>query len=218
MTSIAKFILALGFIFYCFSVETDAGGKDKIKDAAENWDTGTLYFNDGSTLLGKLLYHPEKELVFMENQGKIIAYSAQRLIKFSYNDEFLSVERNYISVTVNNKGYLHKKYFFEVVMLGDLTLLRQQKSRSHCDGYYDEELKQFIGYTSHFNYFFLYKGGIYPLKNFKKQYKEIVGDAIHHIDEYIKATKLSFKYVPHQVKMIHYFNKLDKNETSKLIL
>jgi hypothetical protein len=202
-------------LLYCFAPSaTTAADKKAVTvesnetiPAPKGWDMGMIYLNDGNYIRGKLYYNPEKKLVLVENQGKILTYTPENLIRFTVYDKMLSAQRNYISILPDN-ALSKQKFIFEIVLDGSLSLLRHQKSKTHYEGYYDQKIQQFVGYSSDFIYYFLYKNKIYQLKNFKKQYIEIVGESIYKINAYIKNNKLKYSSVPHQVKLINFFNTL----------
>jgi hypothetical protein len=173
----------------------------------KGWEMGMVHLNDGRLIRGRLYYNPEKKLVLVENQGKILTYTPESLVRFSVYDNMLLVQRNYISIMPDNASST-QKYIFEIVVNGKLSLLRHQKTKTHYEGYYDQEIQQFIGYSSDFTYYFLYENNVYSLKNFKKQYVEIVGESITKINIYLKNNKLRFNQVPHQIKLINFFNHL----------
>jgi hypothetical protein len=171
------------------------------------WDHGVIYLNDGNTIKGKLHYNLEKDLVLLENQGRVMVFTAEKISRFTFYDHLLSAQRNFISVNPENLSS-KKRIIFEIVMPGRLTLLRLQKSGSGNDGYYDDEIQQFMGYSSGFTYFFLYKNKVHRLRNFKKQYISIAGESMNEIKEYILQNKLKYTSIPHQVKLIKFFNNL----------
>jgi hypothetical protein len=171
------------------------------------WDQGVIHLNDGNIIRGKLHYNLEKDLVLLENQGRVMAFTAEKISGFTFYDHLLSAQRYFISVTPENVS-TNKKIIFEIVMPGKLTLLRLQKSRSGNDGYYDDEIQQFMGYSSGFTYFFLYKNKVHRLRNFKKQYISIAGESMKEIKEYILHNNLKYTRIPHQVKLINFFNSL----------
>jgi hypothetical protein len=201
-------LLVIGFASLFFVQESIAN--DKLKKTFARWDFGTILLTDSSSINGNLLFYPEKGIVLIEVTDKIITYTAENLISFSFYDNLLSVKRNFVSIVPKNIAVGKKKNIYEVVLLGDLSLLRHQKSRSHCDGYFDVEAKQFIGYSNDFTYYFFYNSSIYPIKNFKKQFGDILRRSDKDIAMLMEIHGMGFSKINHQIKAISFFNNLPK--------
>lgn len=181
-------------------------GEDKDKLNKQLWNEGEVKLKNGQSFSGKIYYHEENQVVYVSNNGRVKALSAQNLKGFSFYDSFLSISRSYLSIIPGNGQSGNKNYIFEIVMQGPLTLLRQQKNSVGYEGYFDEGIKQFIGYTSHFKYYFYYDGKIYPIRNFKKQFIGLIGNSFKKIDSFIKQRNIKFNNIPHQLLLIQYYN------------
>ncbi len=200
----AAFVAIVFMIFYV----NPSIGEEIYKPSTKLWNEGQVKLKNGQSFSGKIYYHEENQVVYISNKGFVKALSAQNLTSFSYYDSFLSIPRSYLSIVPDNGHSGKKNYIFEIVIDGPLTLLRQQKASMGYDGYFDEGISHFVGYTTHFKYYFLYEGKVYPIRNFKKQYLELAADYFKRIDLYIKQRKLRFNNIPHQLLLIQYYNNI----------
>jgi hypothetical protein len=207
---------AMLLFIYCFSIaevrgngnsKEVASGRYKTMMKPVSWDLGTIYLVDGKTIRGKVFYSFEKGVVLVESQGKILTFTAETLSRFIVYDHLVSAQRTFVSFNPENHPS-KQRVIFEIVMQGKLSLLRLQKISSRCEGYFNEDIQQFVGYTSGFTYYFLYDNKIQQLRNFKRQYTKIAGESMEDIENYILNNKLKFTRIHHQVKLIQYFNNI----------
>lgn len=183
--------------------------KNKIE-----WFPGSINLNSGELLQGNINYNPELDIVSYQQEGNIKSYSAAKVKSFEIFDLEIEENRKYISVDFFNSSTYKTKIFFEVLLPGEVAILRRYKTFNQFYTLNAELLKENFG---SYAYYALFEGKFINLKSFKKNllplFKEQFG---FEIADFIERNKLKLNQLEHQVVIIDYYNYLE-NPKRKVI-
>lgn len=134
----------------------------------ETWSDGVVVTTDDQVLTGQILYNPSFDLVVFRDHSSRTVVMASKMRSLRYFDASSNINRRFITVQASELSNSAK--IFEVVLDGEVAVLRRSKSGSgaspsDCDGY---------------NYFFARNKIIVPLKKFRNKFypevKELLRD------------------------------------------
>ena len=90
----------------------------------EKWEPGVIHL-DGESIHGEVNYNPKMEVVFCKKDGRIQTFSAHTVQHFEIYDKEAELIRIFSSMDAEGMGFQTKKVFYEIVVEGNLTLLRK---------------------------------------------------------------------------------------------
>lgn len=107
------FILLLSII----SVNLKAVDLDQL-----TWFNGEIYLMDGTWLQGKVSYSVNSDVVKINDDGRIKAFSPVKVNHFSFYDDIYEMNRTFYALPHQDKQY-PKIVFFELIHEGEVALL-----------------------------------------------------------------------------------------------
>lgn len=149
------------------------------------------------TIKGPIKYDFENDIVQINNNGHLQAYSARKVVFFEIFDESHSDYRQFFALPYKVKPDYMVPIFFEVLEEGKLTLLSRetvvQESVPQYDYYSRGTTHQMIRYKLVYDYFFLDKKGEIKKYDLKRRHlysfmKPYSGE----IKSFIKENKLKY--------------------------
>ncbi|MGI9543526.1 MAG: hypothetical protein ACR2MX_09720 [Cyclobacteriaceae bacterium] len=127
------------------------------------WSRGTIKINNQKAIQSYVCYEPEKEVLLTYTNGRVSAYSALQVEGFSLFDADLKLVRHYQSLPHDPSTNARKYYIYEVINIGEFSLLRRETS-SHANCHKsDKATRQHF----HFDYFVCHENTILTYKEFQ---------------------------------------------------
>ncbi len=184
-----KQTLFLVFIISAFAVKAQ-------EFPSEIWHKGMLVLVNEDTLVGKIKYNLDQELVQVESDKKIYTFSGKKVFYFQIFDETVDSYREFYVLPYALVNQYETPIFFEVLVEGRLTLLCREKiiDKTVQDPNYINAYGSAISYSRKvlvYTYYFLDDKGIitkYSLK--KKDLLKILAKRADKVDEYMRVNNL----------------------------
>ena len=197
-----KYLIVLPLFFtLCFHAAADKN------DVDFPWEIGKAQLRSGEKHEGEIFYDYYNELLIIKSGDKIKTFSPLLVDKFSFYDERLNMFRTFISLSPDRATKMRKTTFFEVALVGEITLLRKQRRvPTLMEGFLADG--EFAGESSHLVYYSLYEGKIFKVKNYKKDILPLMEDQSKKIARFINEENIRLHRISGQVKVIMYYNKL----------
>lgn len=143
----------------------------------QDWNVGLLVLNNQDTLQGKINFSQQNEYVYFVNKGQFRVFHWQNLCAMEFFDQQLNLKRYFVKL----KDIKSRKVFFEKIVEGKYTLLKQV--RRTFNGVNDVKNE----YFDSINRFFIWDGKrVMSFQKFKKENPE----ALHFKPMRASNTKL----------------------------
>jgi hypothetical protein len=179
--------------------------------SSEVWHNGEVILLEGDTLVGRVMYNMESQIVQFSRNGETIqTFSPRKLIAFELNDELMGYYRKFYILPFKANGYYTTPYIFEVLYMGEqISLLRTEKVETvvrttpYIYGGSYSNIEQV------YTYYFLKPGG--NIKEFggkKSDLVHIMNDHSGKIRDYIKENNINPDRVSDLLKISSYYNSL----------
>lgn len=208
-----KIFFTLLIVFFISIVSTPA--KERFI-----WHRGTVSLNTGESVEGEIYYNAHLEVVVCKMDRRVETYSSSKVDKFQYYDAELEIARKYVSHYYNESSTYKVKVFFEIVLSGNVALLRRNNKFS-VQGYSDYftindqsfDSNSLNGYT----YYSYYNDEFVNLRKFKKQLLPMLkGQFGPELSNYIAKYNLKSHVIKDQILIVDYYNFLSNTENSIL--
>lgn len=179
------------------------------------WFTGNVQLKSDHVIAGRIHFNPDMNIIVVDNHNRLKAYNAYQVKQFCIYDSASQLQRFFKSF----QSSVHKRNkfdFFEVVVSGDIKLLRQEKKYlipSQDFHYFFSGDFETFGYKKYFSYYLLKDEQWVKVKNFKKQIQKLTKDYSEVISEYIEQKDLKLLSLKSQVHLISYYNHLKTRES-----
>jgi hypothetical protein len=192
--------MALRKIFICFLLFNF----QNLTAQSLKWFEGSLVLSNCKVLVGKIALEPQHDLILFDDGISRDVYPAFRLKSFYFYDREADVNRRYISM--QQKNNVRTAYqLYEVVVTGQVEVLRRQKENSVLVG--STELN--------FNYYIKYNESITPLKKFgRKVFPKMLAATDERLDKYVTDRRLKTYDMGNAIQIIEYYNRLVKSAES----
>ncbi|WP_276369738.1 hypothetical protein [Chryseolinea sp. H1M3-3] len=162
------------------------------------WYEGSLVLSDCKVLVGKISLEQKHDLVLYANGDTRIVYPAHKIKSIYYYDNVKNINRRYISIKKDD-GIRSSYHLFELVVAGDLSVIRRKKEPS----------LSIQNEPMDFNYFVYLNDEIIALKKFRRKvFPRLQYD--HRLNEYISFNNLSGDRAVDAIRIIEYYNQLLK--------
>lgn len=182
----------------------------------EQWKPGAIHLA-GESVRGDVSYDPKMDVVFCKAEGKIQTFTPQTVLHFEYYDEEAGLTRSYSSFPHHITASRQQRAFFEVVIDGDLTLLRKGKFSKipRPKGKYhrvhnkirDSHQKPDIVYS----YYLLQQAGPQQITHFRRQVLPLMHDLKEEMQEFIQSHNFNMESPQSHILIINYYNHLKKD-------
>ena len=197
----------------------------QVSSAAPNdeWHQGEIVLTTGEKLQGEVNY--TDELVQCNTNNLIKAFSTSQINYFQFFDPIINVYRTFVPVDFSVAEGVKRPAFYELVSEGTITLLRKEKYAYQLanDPYKERDLAyetQRLERFQHdvhmrvqdFEYFYVYNGKFHPLHNFRKEVSPIMVVHETEISRFIEQNSLNPKEAESQVRIIEFYNQLQREK------
>jgi hypothetical protein len=152
-------------------------------------------------LTGRISIEPVHDLILVDDGVRRMVYPAHTIKALYFYDESLNINRKFISI--KDKDVIrHQHQLFEIVLQGEVTVLRRQKARS---SYPSDGLD--------FSYFVRYGADMVLLRQFnRKVYPALLSKARARLEAFIAANHLGAANDVNSIRIIEFYNQLVLSE------
>jgi hypothetical protein len=182
------------------------------KFPSEFWHKGKLVTTEGDTLLGKLKYDLEQDVVQVDLNHQILTFGAKKIIFFEIFDVTIDNYRQFYSIPYSTAPGYKSEVIFEVLYEGKLTLLTresigQQTSNfnNNTSWYGGSFTKTVLTYTY---YFLTADGEIILFTEKKRDLYHIMRDKEPDVKKYMKTYNLQQDKKGDLTRIVAYYNAL----------
>ena len=135
------------------------------------WHSGEITLNSAQVLNGEIRYDALTDLLQVKDNATLKVYSARQLSSFIYFDVAANTVRRFLSLPDPVRRRSRAKVFLEVVLAGEMYLLRRPHSPRNArmlGGPVIEMESPWYDSKNVFEYFIYANGGFTPLERFQK--------------------------------------------------
>ena len=178
-----------------------AAGQDLSADL--DWYKGILITKNQDTIYGRLKYDHSRKVVVLKDSGSLKGYSSRNIEFFRVLDTEFGLVRTYTSVAYLTGSGFQTSEFFELVLSGEITVVREGTR-----GKFNE-----INYT----YFALVEDYLEPFRNFKKRLLPDLVQKQPELRELIKENHLNTKKKLDRLIIVDLYNALSDSSYQRKI-
>lgn len=184
------------FSSFCFSDDPD-------------WNPGVVVLENNNMLEGDIKFDHKNGVIQCRDNGKIKAFSSHGVVYFYFINKVTNILHRFISVEQSTKDNYHRKDFYEIVLEGELTLLRKRNKaidpvRRGQTSSTDNMMHHILCY----DYYVYYEGEMLEIDKFKKDIVPLMEDKDQEIQKYADRKNLRLYYLMDQISLISYYNGL----------
>lgn len=206
---IRTYLLLVTFILLCSGVYAQ---QNSIND---NWYKGLLVLEEGETLYGHIQYDLEANLVQIDLNQAVKAYSARQIKFFRIHDSHRSKERTFYALPYHVSPNYKAPILFEVLIEGPITLLVRERIVLENIPQYSYWSGRNYSYTRRrieFDFYFGFANGrIKRYLGSKKDFFNLVKDNSSEIKKFVKENRLQYNQAVDLIEIITYYNSLINN-------
>lgn len=160
----------------------------------EKWFRGSVVLSDQRVIVGEISVYADHHVIMLRTSKGIVTLPAKKLVSFFFYDADVNVNRKYVS-RLNEESEFQQYQFFEVVLTGIVTVLREQVIGT-----------QGVDDASDFHYFVLYDNQLIELRKFKKLVFPKITKRSQELLTFVKENHLDPGQSANAIKIIEYFN------------
>ncbi len=165
------------------------------------WYGGSVVLSSGKVITGEISVEPLHDIILVQDGDKRIVYPAHKVKSVFYYDSTANINRRLISVKESNPVRVHYR-FFEVVVNGEVSLLRRQTAKGTR-----------LSDADDFQYSVYYKNELVPLRKFSRTIYPQLRKAVHpRLENFIAVNKLGTNTDVNSIRIIEYYNLLMRSE------
>ena len=159
------------------------------------WFEGSVVLTSGDVIIGKMVIEPSLDVLLVQRDKERIVYPAHKVKSFYYYDESSDINRRFISLRDNSAMHNHYQ-LFEIVLQGEVDVLRRQKTRS---------LKPSDALD--FTYYVSYRDDVMLLRKFGKKVYPHLKSSMETLDEFVVSNHLRAYDDSNSIRIIEYYNR-----------
>lgn len=200
------FLLQLGFLGYSQDFPS------------ELWHSGKLILLSEDTIVGKLKYDLQNNLVQINVKNVLQTYSARKILYFEIFDETIDSYRHFYALPYSVQRDYEVPLIFEVLYEGQLSLLCREEVVTESTPSYNAYPYSYYGGNPYYNqsrarleykYYFLdAKGGIQNYNKKKNELLTFFKKNQQQVKQYIKKNHLKHDLMRDLVRITAYYNAL----------
>ena len=177
----------------------------------EYWHEGRVVLESGDTLVGKIKYEIDKDLIQLDAKGSLQSLTSRKVIFYSFHDAVTGRFRQFYSIPFSANGGYKAPVFFELLSEGKLSLLAREalETRSYSTGYYGYGGINRVVLVD--KYFVLdEKGNINSISDKKNEVLGLMKLREDEIRRFMRSNNINLNYKPDMVRTFSYYNSLFK--------
>lgn len=177
----------------------------------EYWHEGKLVLESSDTLLGKIKYDINSDIIQLDQNTVLQSFTARKIVFFEIFDKTTSRYRQFYSIPYSPSGGYKAPAFFELLSEGKLTLLARESLEQKNSGYYG------YGTVSRLELVYKYytlsdKGQVDMFSGKRNDLLELMRNREDQVKQFIKTNKISLEYKYHLASVFTYYNSLFKKK------
>ena len=190
------------------------------------WHKGSIVLKTGDTLKGDLKYDAEENILQYRYSNKMITLSPNKITSFFFFDKLLKSNRYFKSLEYSPYSSYKPEMFFEVLVLGQMTLLAREFITYEVrmindpfmtsDPYYNLYQNSASNYRHrrvvNYNFYFFdsqsKKSNVVQYKERKRDLYKIMSKKHDEIKSYIKEQKIMYNTRKGLMVITEYYNSL----------
>jgi hypothetical protein len=162
---------------------------------AEEWVSGSIQLKNKKSFRGEILFQPGRDAIMLRIDGATMIFPAFRVETFNFVDTESHFLRKFISLPISIGAYTAYD-FFEVMVEGEISLLKQQQIM-----WYSVRQE-----TITFNYFVLNEGRVITIKEFRRQVLPELKNTNPSVSDFAKRNKIKIYDINDNAKLLRYYN------------
>jgi hypothetical protein len=162
------------------------------------WHQGSLVLKSEEVIRGEIAVETDHDVILYRRGNELMVYPAHKVKSFYYYDGDDNVNRKFISVQ-QTIGAFTTHQFFEVVVYGEVNVLRRQR---------------LLPYSIHqevidYEYFVQKDEVLLQLRKFKRKvYPQLLVSCEEKLTNFVRENKLNLTRSPHVIRIVEYYNGL----------
>ncbi len=181
-----------------------------VHPSFQNWHKGELVLSDNQTVNAEFSYDTFTDLIQVKEEHVIKVYSARQVSSFGFFDEKSNQMRRFLSLKYPDRRNRSRKAFFEIVLTGDLYLLRRLHSVRNTNPMQPtlaEAESPWYDRKNMFEYFVYTQNRFIPIRHFRKQiYTKIMSEYDAQLQAFIKEKHLNIYSQRGRFMLINQYN------------
>ncbi len=181
----------------------------------DNWYKGSLILSSGDTLSGLIHFELNNNLVQINLDETVKAYSARQIWSYQIYDPDLMADRHFYALEYQVEPNYKTPVIFEMLAVGEISLLAREKLVTESVPQYDYWGNSRYFYTrnrlSHDFYFGFANGRIRKYEGTKRDFFYLIKDKSGEMKKFIKENRLRYNDVYDLIQIINYYNSLHSN-------
>ncbi len=180
------------------------------------WNPGVVMLESNKILEGDIKYDHKNGVIQCRENGKIKAFSSHGVASFYYLNETTNILHRFIAVEQETKENYRRKQFYEIVLEGDLTLLRKRnKSADPVRKGHNSGSASLMHHILCYDYYVYRDGEMTEINKFKKRVMPLMKDKKREVVSYADKKSLKLYYLMDQISLISYYNGLMYADTGE---
>ena len=162
-----------------------------------NWHQGSLVTADHQVLIGEISIQTN-ELLLMRNDNQSNVYPVHKIQSVRFYDRDADINRKFI-VLRNEETDFYQGSLYEIVVLGKLEIVRQQKSLIRGKISSDD---------LDFDYFIVREGSMTKLQNFRRKFYSQLMAGSGELQQFVKEEKLDPNSLADAIRIVMFYNSM----------
>lgn len=180
------------------------------------WQEGTVILESQESVSGYIFVDHRTHVVVVKQGDAIKAYPANKVMKFSYLDDLMEMNRNFIAYNMEIRKGVTRKVFLEIIFDGPIPLLRKEKKIPHSSTKKASSDHSFE-HEHDYMYYAVVNNELIELCQFETRILPFIAKARgSEIDMFLQENKMKNHVLGHQIQIIDHYNFLTSPEYSKL--
>ena len=147
--------------------------------ASPEWNSGVVVLHSGEVLPGQIALHQSHDMVLLQSGDKRTVLPAHKIKCVLFYDAIKNINRRFITITTKDNTRISHR-IFEVVLSGDITVLR--RSASLFANINDE--------VSGFEYFLKVGNELITIRKFRTKIYPTIVDASAELEQFVRKNRL----------------------------
>ena len=178
-------------IFFCLLLLNSLNTKAQ----SLKWYDGSVVLTSGDVIIGKMVVEPLLDVLLVQQNDIRTVYPAHKIKSLYYYDDSFDINRRFISLRDKSTLYHHYQ-LFEIVVQGEVTVLRKQQTRS---------LKPSDALD--FTYYVTYRDNVMLLKKFGNRVYPQLKSSMDTLEDFVSSNHLREYNSSNSIKIIEYYNR-----------
>lgn len=165
------------------------------------WFEGSVVLQNDEVRVGTISLEAAHDLILFQEGASRMVYPAHAINSIYFYDKAANINRRYIARKINH-GVQTSYQFYEIVISGDVSVLRRQKNIAFKKN----------SNANDYNYFTLYKNQLTPLNKFEKEiYPQLRLSSNEEFEAFHSTYKPATNELVNSIQIIEFYNSIVKD-------